>query len=348
MEKRKKQGLDLSQAQVLRQDLRLFSVLAAPEEDFLRLEAELKADPLFARLCAPGTGGDAPVVRRKFAGASYAFSYAVSDAALAAAASGASAGEWLSDRPAMAALAGRVGEAAFSEYFLSGRRRSVEESALACGISEAQTAALRGFADAFILAHERTAPAALPAVYLRCAAKICAEEGRLYASYLNPSYFRGAYVINGPAFSRLLKSGGLSRQERARARALASMAQRLSWRKDGLHRALSALMEAQADFLSGRGPLKPLSQRQLADRLGLNPGTLSRLIALKTVIIPGGEEIKLRSLFFAKKDFVIGKIMEVLGEGGIKMTDAALAAALRAGYGLKVSRRSVNLYRKNL
>ena len=202
--------------------------------------------------------------------------------------------------------------------------------------------------DAFILAHERAAPAALPAVYLRCAARIAAEDGRLYASYLLPSYFRGAYVINRPALARLLKSGGLTRPERARARALASMAQRVSWRKAGFHRTLEALLKAQEDFLLGRGPLRPLSQGGLAAGLGLNPGTLSRLIALKTVILPGGEEIRIKSLFLAKKDFVIGKIREVLGEGRVKLTDAAVTAALKSGYGLKISRRSVNLYRKKL
>ena len=61
MKNGKKQGVELAQAQVLRQDLRLFSVLASPEEDFLRQAAELEADPLFIRLSTPGPDGTAPV-----------------------------------------------------------------------------------------------------------------------------------------------------------------------------------------------------------------------------------------------------------------------------------------------
>jgi len=76
MKKPKKPSQELAQAQVQRQDLRLFAVLASPEEDFLRQSAELEADPLFARLCAPGPDGSAPVLRRRLPGASYAFALA--------------------------------------------------------------------------------------------------------------------------------------------------------------------------------------------------------------------------------------------------------------------------------
>ena len=346
MEKRKRPALKLTQAPALRQDLRLFSVLAVTEEDFLRQAAELEADPLFARLAAPGADGQAPLVRRRLPGASYAFFQACgSDALASAAGSGIGAGEWLSERPAMLALATRAGLANFEKYFLSGLPFQRGEAARACGFTEREAADLKTFTEAFLLAHEHVPPAALPPLFLRCAATIYAEDGRVEAAYNHPAYFRGGYAINGPALTRLLKGGGLSRVEISRARSLAAAAQRLSWRKAGFHRVLGALLEEQKDFLLGRGPLKPFTQRELAARAGLNPGTVSRLIASKTLLAPWGAELELKYFFRPRSAYIIDKIKEILGGASGTKNDREIAAALKRKYGLSVSRRTVNLYR---
>ncbi|MCM2267412.1 MAG: hypothetical protein NDI60_06495 [Elusimicrobiales bacterium] len=346
MENKKKQELKLAQTVSLRHDLRLFSLLARPEAEFLAAAAELEADPLFARLLAPGPGGGAPVVRRRFAGASYAFTLACGDGALASAAERCCAGEWLADRPAMLALAKRAGQENFSRYFLADAVFDAAAAARACGLSAAQAAALKAFTDAFILAHERVQPAQLPRQLLRCAALVEAEGGRLTAAYTHPAYLRGAYVINGEELARLLRGGTLSRAEAARVRRLASAAQRVSWRKAGFHRALAALLEEQKDFFLGRGPLKPFSQRALAARVALDPATVSRLVSARTVRAPWGEEVRLKDLFRPKSAFVIDRIREVLGGAAAKRTDAEVAASLKSAYGIKISRRSVNLYRR--
>ena len=346
MKKPVKPSQQLSQRQVQRQDLRLFSVLAVPEADFLGQAAELEADPLFSKLFQPDARGRAPLRRRRFAGASYAFSLACGDEALAAAAGpGATAGEWLSERPAMLALARRAGAAAFESCFLSGLPFSPAAAAKLCGLAEAEVVALKSFVDAFILSHERVAPAALPGLFLRCAARIAAERGRLLIEYTHPSYLKGAYVIDGEAFSRLLKSGALTPEEVARARTLAARAQRIGWRKAGFHRALSALVERQKSFLLGEGPLKPFTQRELAAAVELNPGTVSRLLSGKTLMTPAGEELKLQDFFKRKNAYIIDKMKEVLGAGRKKLTDREVAEALKAVHGIRVSRRSVNLYR---
>ena len=349
MKKAKRTSTELAQSQVQKQDLRLFAALAAPEEEFLAQAAELEADPLFARLREPGPDGRAAVTRRRPAGASYAFALACGDDALAAAAGpGGSAGEWLAARPEMLALARRAGQENFEKFFLGESFFSPETAALACGMTPGEASALKAFAEAFMLAHERTAPAALPPLFLRCAVSVAAEGGRLSLSYTHPAYLRGAYSVDRAALARLVKSGGLSRAEAARAPALAARAQRLSWRRAGLHRVVAALVGAQADFLLRRGGLKPLTQRELAVRAGLDPATVSRLIATRTLLAPWGEELKFKDLFLAKNAFVSDKIKEILGAGGDPLTDSEVTEALRKKYGLRVSRRSVNLYRAGL
>jgi hypothetical protein len=348
MKKQQKQTQRLDQRQVQRQDLRLYPVLAAPEEDFLRQAAELEADPLFPRLFEPGSDGRAPLRRRRFPGASYAFQFACADEALAAAAGpGATAGEWLAARPAMLALARRCGAAAFETWFLSGLPFSAAAAARECGFSAGEAEALRSFVDAFILAHERVAPAALPGLYLRCAARVAAEGGRLSLQYTHPAYLRGGYVVDGEALARLLKSGALSAAEAARARALAAGAQRIGWRKAGFHRVLTAITERQKAFFTGGAPLLPLTQRELASAVDLDPGTVSRLISGKTVMTPSGEEIRLKDLFKRKNNYIIEKIKELPG-GGAGLSDKEVAETLRKVHGIKISRRSVNLYRSRI
>lgn len=348
MEKRKKQDLRLSQEQRQSQDLRLFSVLAAPEEDFLRQSAELEADPLFSRLCAPGPEGAAPVIRRRLPGASYAFSYACGDTALAAAAEAGGAGEWLADRPAMLELARRAGQANFEKFFLSASAFSPAAAAGACGFTAAEASALKNFTDAFTLAHERVPPRALPALYLRCAAVVTAENGKLSAAYTHPGYLRGVYRIDRRALAGLVKSGAISGAEAARASSLLSRAQRLAWRKAGFHKVLSAILEAQSGFLLRESGLKPLTQREIAARAGLNPATVSRLIAGKSLMLPWGGEMGLSGLFLSKNAYIIDRMKEILGAGNSAMTDREITEALRTTYGVRVSRRSVNLYRGKL
>lgn len=347
MEKRKKPAEELSLAPALRQDLRLFSLLARPEEEFLGLEAALEADPLFARLLAPGPDGRAPLRRRAMRGASYAFFSACGDEALASAAAQGSAGEWLAARPGMLRLARKAGAGNFGKYVLGGENCPPAEAARACGLSLREFDSLKTFAAAFIMAHEHVPPAALPPRLLRCAAEVLAEGGELRPAYTHPSYFRGAYSIDARAMAALLK-GGVSRAEAARLRALASAAQRLAWRKSGFHRALTALLAAQKDFLLGRGPLKPLSLRELSSFVGLNPGTVSRLLSGRTVITPAGDELPLKEFLGRKNAYVIDRIKEILGGRGAGITDAGLAAELKKRCGMRVSRRSVNLYRKKL
>lgn len=346
MDKGKKQVPGLSQRQLLRQDLRLFSVLSQREEEFLEQEAELASDPLFARLCAPSSDGTAPVIRRRLQGASYAFSHVCSDAAFSAAAESGGAGEWLADRPAMLELARRAGRVRFEKFFLSSAAFSPGPVARACGFTEEEASRLKTFVDAFVMTHERLPAASLPRLYLSCAAVISADGGALSVAYTHPSYFRGEYRIDRRALLSLVQAGAFTPAEARKASALLSRAQRLSWRRSGFHRVLTSLADAQADFLLGRSALKPLSQRELASRAGLDPATVSRLVSSKSIIAPWGEEIRLKSLFAPKKAIIIDKIKDILGGSPGNMTDNQLADALNRDCGLKISRRSVNLYRK--
>jgi hypothetical protein len=247
----------------------------------------------------------------------------------------------------MLELARRAGAGNFEKYFLSSSL-DPKAAAKACGFTGEEVSALRAFTDSFILAHERVPAASLPRLYFRLSAVIVRDGGSLFAAYTHPSYFRGAYFMDRSALSRLVRSGAFTTDEARRAYSLLARAQRLSWRKAGFHRVLEALIRAQEGFLSGRSGLKPLTQRDLAALTGLDPATVSRLVSSRSVEAPWGEEIRMKDLFLTKKAFIIDKIKTMTGAGSAKITDREISEALRKDCGLRVSRRSVNLYRAGL
>ena len=95
-----------------RQDLRLFTMLAATEPDFLELVRRLESDPLFRKLSAPA--GGPRVISRTRRGASYSWDYNLGDSRLLSAPdSSYISGELLSARPEALKLVQRLGAADF-------------------------------------------------------------------------------------------------------------------------------------------------------------------------------------------------------------------------------------------
>ena len=136
-----------------RQDLRLFTMLAAPESDFLELVRRLESDPLFRKLAA--RAGGRQVISRIRRGAHYSWDYNLGDARLLSAPDCAYiGGELLSARPEALKLARRLGAADFERYFLDENGAAPEEIRRATGLKPAEVSRIRDFVDAFLSAHE--------------------------------------------------------------------------------------------------------------------------------------------------------------------------------------------------
>ena len=126
--------------------------------------------------------------------------------------------------------------------------------------------------------------------------------------------------------------------------ALVKTVELVNWRKKGLQKVLEGILKYQRDFFLG-GPLKPLSQRSFAAELALNPSTVSRLIARRS-LKAGDDEVPLKSFFPSKKEHIIAKIKELSDPGGKRKLSARLLAdELKKRFGIKVSVRTLNLYR---
>ena len=181
---------------------------------------------------------------------------------------------------------------------------------------------------------------------------VCAQ-GDQWAVQLNPLTHR-AYALDtdlisalGPAAQKDTQIAEPLRAARATLRALQARGQTLI--------ALTAFVCAHQDtaLRQGRGHLKPLSQGDAAQALGLHPSTISRALAGKSVQTPRG--------LWPLKDFFTALIDPKTQFSGAQLSawltnaiaqenraspqsDAALVTAL-AAQGITLARRTVTKYR---
>lgn len=145
------------------------------------------------------------------------------------------------------------------------------------------------------------------------------------------------------------------RENAARARELKEAVEK---REQTLESLLSTVAEIQQDYFLGRQPLKPMTMRQVSERMGVNVSTVSR--AVKDKYIECRERlIPLRELFStpvgtADAEQVSGAAARqqlrafVAAEDPHKpLSDEALSGAL-AAVGIPISRRTVAKYRQEL
>lgn len=321
-------------------------MLAAAEPDFLELVRRLENDPLFRKLASPAGGRQ--VISRARPGASYSWDYNLGDSRLLAAPdSSYISGELLSARPEALRLARRLGAGDFEKYFLDENGAAPEEIRRATGLKAAEVSRIRDFVGAFLQAHENLPVPAMPAERVRLVALVVRSGRRLELSYLHPTYARGGYKVDRGALERLRRSGGLTREELGRLGPVLKAVDLFNWRKQGLRRTLEGIVKFQREFFSG-GPMKPLSQRAFAAGLRLSPSTISRLIAGRSLKTPDMSEVRLKDFFPSKKEYIIDRIRRLAARPAAarcRPSDRVIACELREHFGIKVSRRTVNLYR---
>ncbi len=106
-------------------------------------------------------------------------------------------------------------------------------------------------------------------------------------------------------------------------------------------------------FFKGTRYLKPLSQKQMAEKLDVSEGTVSRLVANKYIETDWGV-LSLKSLFPGgvggeSKNSVMEMIREIVAhyEGKKKISDQKISEIL-AGKGISIARRTVAKYRSQM
>ena len=130
-----------------------------------------------------------------------------------------------------------------------------------------------------------------------------------------------------------------------RARLFMSQLQRRSLL---LHRVVSYLVDYQRDFLDhGLAHLRPLSQKSVAQVLGIHVSMVSRTISGKFAQLPSQELVPLHR-FFSAELRTQELIRQIIADEGDPLSDARIAKLLSENYSISLTRQMVANYRSEL
>jgi RNA polymerase sigma-54 factor len=173
------------------------------------------------------------------------------------------------------------------------------------------------------------------------------EAGAPVLAFFHRDVWKKRYLVNDDKLAAYLRATPAA--EEGEVRQLLSRLELLEQRKSTLYRLLEEVLAFQAEYLRTGEPARrqPLAQKAVAAKLDVDPSVLNRLISNKSVQLPWGMEAPLATFFPSAKDINQERLYE-LAEANPGLTDAALARELERLHGVRLSRRSIAQYRKEL
>ena len=247
----------------------------------------------------------------------------------------------------------KIGIDKFKKYFLLPEEGFPEsEIAENCGITISRVKEINNLVNDIAVMDEFNTASSLNinSVNYTKIASIDRDKNGFSVSYFSNSLARGKYIIDYEKLENSASRMNMNEKEIKAVRSLLRKLEMINVYKETLHLILDNAIERQTTYIESdnANELLPLSQKELAVQMGIHPSTLSRAIKFRTIELPCGREITLKSLFPNPRKFktlMLKKIME--SEKGI-YSDAGIQAKLAEKYGINISRRSVANIRKEL
>jgi DNA-directed RNA polymerase specialized sigma54-like protein len=334
-------------SQVLRMEQS--NLLEMPEDDFHKLVAEIEHSPLFQRLFQ-----EERVIRhQRFPRTEISSGFYQLKENVTADKSSLDVESLLLNKKHIIRQIQKLGLEKFRQYFLfpeSGM--TTEEIARECDLTASEVQKINSLIDEFSILSEFYNPSALSSetIHYSKIASVERDKDGFVIGYFSPSLARGRYAIDYEKFEQLKAGDILSETEIKQAKQLFKRLELINTRKDTVSQILQNIVEQQALYLES-GELRallPLSQKELAKRIGLAPSSVSRAIRNKSVDTPWGEEIPLKHFFPRPKMFrkvLLRQLLET--EEGLH-SDEAIKVRFGEKFGVTISRRSVANLRKEL
>lgn len=247
----------------------------------------------------------------------------------------------------------KLGLEKFKQYFLFCEAGLTEEEIAAeCDLEVSEIQKINNLIDDFSVMSEFYHPSNVTSDSIRYSRVASVERDRdgLVIGYFSASLARGRYTIDYERFEEIKTTGAFTEAEGKEARQLFKKLELINSRKDTVTQILQNIIEKQAFYLES-GDLKsllPLSQKELAKKIGLTPSSVSRAIRGKSIDTPWGEEIPLKNFFPRPKRFRKELLRQLLETETEPLSDEAIKDRLDKEFGVSVSRRSVANLRKEL
>lgn len=341
----------VTQKTILVGRVKMAQAIQMRESEWARLLSEMERDPLFQELLQAKLEGQRVIHYRKFqrGGLSGQF-YEMQD--LDVVDTGGQSPETLLDQKKhLLALIQKVGQPNFEKYFLFREEVALpEEIAGVCGISKEEVQQLQDFVLDMSVQAEFYHPSALDStnqVRPTLIGQIIENRDKTYSmAFFSPHLARGTYEIDQSALHRWQKNRKFDRQESARVKKYVSFLQLSNLKQGAFWRVIDFLLEAQKGYLGTRDPARmaSVSLRKVARHLQFAPSTISRVLSLKSVLLPWGSEVLLTHLMPGQRKVVLAVLSQMAAGKGLG-TDQESAKHLAEVYGLRVSRRTITACR---
>ncbi|HEY32456.1 MAG TPA: hypothetical protein G4O10_05060 [Dehalococcoidia bacterium] len=337
--------------QELRQVFRIeqAKLLEMPEETFLQLVVELEKTPFFIRLCQKEKLIRYQRVPRTDISSHY---FQLREDTTADEGS-LDVETLLQSRARIVRLVERLGLEKFKRYFLFAESGiTPEEIAEECGLSISEVREINDLIDDFSILSEFYHPSALSLEVIRYSkiASVERQGDRFVIGYLSAPFARGRYLIDYGSFEELRTKGVFTEAEVSEAKQLFKRLESINSCKDTVGQILQNIIDKQGLYLECGDPktLLPFSQKELAEKIGLAPSSVSRAINRKSLETPWGTEVPLKYFFPRPKQFRKELIKQLLETEEELSSDDAIKTRLRDKFGVAISRRSVADLRKEL
>jgi len=247
----------------------------------------------------------------------------------------------------------KLGLEKFKRYFLfpeSGM--TLEEIARECDLEVSQVQRINSLIDEFSIMSEFYHPSKITSGGIRYSkvATVDKDEKGFVIGYLSTSLARGRYSVDYEGFEELKVRGAFTDTEAKEARQLFKRLELINSRKDTVTQILQNIIDKQALYLES-GDLKtllPFSQKELAEKIGVVPSSVSRAISDKSLETPWGAEVPLKYFFPRPKRFKKELVRQLLETENELSSDESIRTKLWEKFGVAVSRRSVANLRKEL
>ena len=325
------------------------NLLEMPEDEFHRLIAELEQSPLFQKLYQK----EKLIRYQRFPRTDISPSFYQLEEELVADKGSLDIESLLLNKEHIIRHIQKVGVEKFKQYFLfpeSGM--TLEEIATECNLEVSEVKQLNDLIDEFSIMSEFYHPSSVisDSIHYSKIASVEKDEKGFVIGYFSASLARGRYSIDYGRFEELTGAGTFTQAEFREAKQLFKRLELINSRKDTVTQILQNIVDKQALYLES-GDLRsllPLSQKELAKKIGVAPSSVSRAIRAKSIETPWREEVPLKHFFPRPKKFRQELLRQVLESDNGLSSDEAIRTKLWEKFGVAISRRSVANLRKEL
>ncbi len=348
---RMEQTQSLQMRQELKQILRMeqANLLEMPEDEFHRLITGIEQSPLFKKLYQK----EKLIRYQRFPRTDISSSFYQLEEELVADKGSLNIDSLLLNKEHLVRQIQKVGLEKFKRYFLFPQSgMTLEEIARECDLDVSEVRKINSLIDEFSIMSEFYHPSnvTLGGIHYSKVASVEKDGEGFVIGYFSVTFARGRYSINYERFEEIKAAGAFTATEVKEARQLFKRLELINSRKDILSQILQNIIDKQALYFES-GDLRsllPLSQKELAKKIGVAPSSVSRAIKGKSIDTPWGEEIPLKHFFPRPRRFRRELLRELLETDKEFPSDEAIRVKLWERFGVAISRRSVANLRKEL